>query len=540
MSITHKLSLLTIMTAVSASSTLAMAQRGGHSSMMSAGGTTPDYMLRDLQRFDEALDLTDEQAMIVKQLLLDYDESFREASEANQTGIGSSFQSMRGDDDDPARQRSQELRSKSRELREKLDSARKLGDEEGMKELQDRLNKELESVREEINQSRAEQWQSPERQAAMEEVALLIQDQLRIKKQMCNEFEADLVVILTEDQQPLWAPLKRQLIRDRLLPRGRLSGETVDVMGLVDQRDYDDDTLVQLLPALSDWDASVTYALSAREDHTVENQGTLMMSMTTMDIDSGISIMKTQAKLAESVRDINDLAVENIVLLLPEEEGKEFGAYARERGYPRIYRPTRTDRAFKAAMELEDLEPDTLAAINEIYDAMVIDIAYANEQIYAATHRWESQERIDRMSRFAQRMTGGSTERTESPMRESEDNKRTIEENYLEQLRMLLTEEQIETLGGLQNRQPREERRGGWGDRGGSGGGGGGFEGGREAFMSRFDTDGDGNISESEREAIREHFRNGGRPPQGGDRGGDRGSGNNRGGGSRGGDGGRN
>ena len=538
-SITHKLLLVTIMV-VSASSTVAMAQRGGFSRMMSAGGTTPDYMIRDLQRFDEALDLTDEQAMIMKQMLLDYDESFREASEANQTGIGSSFQSMRGDEDDPERQRTQELRSKSRELRDKLDSARKLGDEEGMKELQDRLTKELESVREEMSQARVERWQSPERQAAMEEVALLMQDQLRLKKQLREEFEADLVVILTEDQHSLWAPLKRQLVRDRLLPRGRLSGETVDVMGLVDQQDYEDGTLVQLLPALSEWDTSVTYALTARDEHMVENQGTLMMSMTTMDVDSGIGVMKIQAQLAESVRDINDLAIENIVLLLPEEEGKQFGAYARERGYPRIYRPTRTDRAFKAAMELEELEPDTLQAINEIYDAMVIDITYANDQIYNATHRWESHEQIDRMDRYAQRMTGGSSERAESPMKETEDNKRTIEENYLDQLRMLLTEEQIEVLGGLSSRQPREERQGGWGnwgdrDRGGSGG----SDGGRAAFMSRFDTDGDGNISESEREAIREHFRNGGSHSQGGDRGGDRGSGNNRGGGSQGG-GGRN
>ena len=37
--------------------------------------------------------------------------------------------------------------------------------------------------------------------------------------------------------------------------------------------------------------------------------------------------------------------------------------------------------------------------------------------------------------------------------------------------------------------------------------------GGREEFMKRFDSDGNGEISESEREAIREHFRNGGGRP---------------------------
>ncbi|MDP7006178.1 MAG: hypothetical protein QF718_08225 [Phycisphaerales bacterium] len=524
--ITHIIVKLTLLIVITAMPTIAVAQGGGFSRMMSAGGNTPDYMLRDLQRFDEALNLTDEQVMIVEQILRDYDESFREMSEANQEGIGASFQSMRGDENNPARQRSQELRTKSRELREKLESTKKLGDEEGIGKLQEKLNKELESIREEMRQNRVEQLQSPESQTAFEEAALLMQDQLRIKKQMREEFEADLEVILTEDQQEFWPPLKRQLLRDRLLPRGRLSGEKVDVMSLVEQQDYDDDTLLQLLPAISEWDTNVTTALSTRDNHMVENQGVLMLSMRTLDIDSGISVMKAQAKLAEAVRDLNDLAIENIVMLLPEEEAKQFDAYAKNKGYPRIYRPTRTDRAFKAAMEIEDLDSEILEAINEIYEAMTVDIAYANEQIYSATHRWESQEQIDRMNRFAQRMSGGSSERTESPMKESEDHKRDVEEDYLNQLRMLLTEEQIEMLGGLEKRTEREGGQDRWGGNRGSAdsnrGGNRGFEGGREEFMNRFDKDGNGEISEEERQAIRDHFRNGGVHGGGGSDGGGR------------------
>lgn len=506
---------------------------GGFTNMMSAGGMTPDYMLRDLQRFQLALELTDEQSIIVEQILRDYDESFREASDASREGMSMSFGSMRGNEDDPSRQRTQELRDRSRDIRDKLDSARKLGDEEGMKELQDRLNGELVEIREEMSSLRVEQWQSPERQAAFEEIALLLQDQLRLKRQMRNEFEGDLVAILTEDQQILWPPLQRQLTRDRLLPRGRLSGETVDVMGLVDQQKYDDAVLLELLPVLQEWDMSVTTALSARDDHMVENQGSLMASMRTMDTTSGLEVMKAQAKLAESVRDINDNAIENIVLLLPAEQSTEFDSYAKERGYPRIFRPTRTDRAYKAAMELEELEPDILQAIMDLYDAMVIEISYANEQVLEATHRWESQEQLDRMNRFAQRMTGGSSEQTESPIRKAEDDRRTIENNYLEQLRMLLTEEQIEVLGGLQSREQRGDGRN-RGDRDAGRDRGNrdrGFEGGREEFMKQFDKDGDGNLSESERESIREHFRNGG--GMGGSRDGAQQGGNRGGGGER-------
>ena len=120
------------------------------------------------------------------------------------------------------------------------------------------------------------------------------------------------------------------------------------------------------------------------------------------------------------------------------------------------------------------------------------------------------------MNRFAERMTGSNSERPESPIQKAEESKQVIEDNYLEQLKMLLTEEQIEALGGLEKRKPRDERnQGRGGNRGGQDNGRAGFEGGREQFMKQFDKDGNGEISDSEREAIREHFRNGGGRPGG-------------------------
>ena len=515
------LAVVTTVSAVSWSQPGSGRRGGDFGNMMTSGGMTPDYMLRDLRRFETALDLTKEQLVIVEQILRDYDESFREASDTSRESIGDSFRSMRGNEDDPARQQSRELRTQMREIREKIDSARQLDGEDGMSALEERLNKELEVLRKDMQDLRVQQWSSPERQAAFEDVALLMQDQLRLKRKMKIEFEGDLVAILTDSQQALWPPLKRQLIRDRLLPRGRLSGETVDVMSLVDQQDYDDQTLVSLLPILSQWDEQVTAALERRDDHMVEHQGSLMTAMRTMDTGAGLSVMKEQANLAEAVRDINDSSVQDIVLVLPEDLGSKFDRIAKERGYPRIFRPTRVDRSFQAAMELDELEPDILNAMIELYEAFKLEVQYANEQIYSATHRWESQEQLDRMNRFAERMTGGSSERPESPIRKAQDDRRKIEDNYLEQLKLLLTPEQLEALGGLDARSQRGQRddqRNRDRDNGDRDRGQRNFGNDREEFMQRFDKNGDGTIDESERQEIREFFRNGG-----GDRGGNRG-----------------
>jgi len=520
-------------------------RNGGFMSRMTAGGTSPDYMLRDLRRFKESLLLNEEQTEIVEQILREYDESFREASTSSEESMRSTFTSMRGNEDDPARQEQQEMRQRMRDIREKMDSARQLQGEEGMQELEERLRGEMDSIHESMSESRAAMWQSPERQAAMEDLSLYVMDQLRIKRSMRIEFETDLVTVLTEEQLLLWPPLQRMLVRDRLLPKGRLSGETLDVMSLVEQQQFDDETLVGLIPAINSWDVNVTSALQARDDHLVENQGAMMASFRTMDTSGGESVMKEQARLAETVRRINDDAVEQIASALPSEEGSTFSSLARERAYPRIFRTTRVERAYLGAMDLEDLDSDILISIVELYDVLLTDLESANERVLSETQRWESQEQLERMNRFASRMSGVNSERPESPIRKAEENKQTIEESYLEQLRLLLTEEQIEELGGLEKRQPREDRRRSWqNDRGDRNQRRGGFEGGREAFMERFDTNGDGEISESEREGIREHFRNGGGPPgRGGGRnqgsgngGGANGStGNNRGGGNGGG-----
>ena len=465
-------------------------RQGGGMNMMTAGGMTPDYMLRDLQRFQEGLLLTEEQVLIVEQILREYDEAFQEASETSQQSMGEFFRSMRPSEDDPMMQRSQEIRQEMREIREKIGSAESLSEEQDMTEVIENLRAQSQSLREEIEALRAESMDSPQRQAAFENISLIINDQLRFKRKMRSEFESDLVAILTEEQFEFWPPLQRQLIRDRLLPRGRLSGETVDVMSLVEEQSYDDERLLLLLPVLMQWDEDVTRALTARNDHLEQNQASLMSSMTSGDSQSSLDIMKTQADLAVDVRDINNSAVSDIVLMLSDDAGNDFDAVAKERGYSRIYRLTRAQRAFKAAMELEGLEDDILQAIIDLNTAFELELEYANEQIYAATLRWEAQEQVERINRWSSRMRGGNEERPESPIQKAEEDKRNVEDSYISQLRMLLTPEQIEALGGLDVRERNERGRGSWGN----------WSGGnkREEFMKQFDKNGDGQLTHQE------------------------------------------
>ena len=46
-------------------------------------------------------------------------------------------------------------------------------------------------------------------------------------------------------------------------------------MSLLEQQEYQEEVLALLQPAIQEWDINVTDALVARDDHLVENQGSL-------------------------------------------------------------------------------------------------------------------------------------------------------------------------------------------------------------------------------------------------------------------------
>ena len=122
---------------------------------------------------------------------------------------------------------------------------------------------------------------------------------------------------------------------------------------------------------------------------------------------------------------------------------------------------------------------------------------------------------------------GGGDE--ENPVREAYDKRSELDTSYYERLSALLTPEQLEELPSPRGGRRGEGGRGGRGDRerGGQGGGNQSFnmdrmpEEVRQRLTERYDTDGDGTLSEAEMEAVREQFRGRG----GGGRGGPGGNG---------------
>jgi hypothetical protein len=213
---------------------------------------------------------------------------------------------------------------------------------------------------------------------------------------------------------------------------------------------------------------------------------------------------------------VNDNYAELVAATLGEEApaAAELTEAFRLRGYGRVFRETRAQRAFDAALELEGLEQDIIDSINALYAGYLAELRAMNEQLLALVRREEPKQRTARMEWMAARRAGQDVERAADPLREAFDRRDEMDDRYLEQLQALLTPEQYEELD-------VPERRRGRGDRGGMGGGRGGGGGRfgdmteeeraqrRAEFLDRFDSNGDGEIDADEREAIRDAFRRG-------------------------------
>ncbi|MHC4106855.1 MAG: hypothetical protein ACYSTY_02095, partial [Planctomycetota bacterium] len=174
----------------------------------------------------------------------------------------------------------------------------------------------------------------------------------------------------------------------------------------------------------------------------------------------------------------------------------------KRRAYPRIFRLTGTQRAFRAAKEIEYLDEEVLVAIVALEETYFIELAAKNRQLVQATREYEPEQGQRWMRWGAARMAGERPQRVreEDPIREAFAERTELDQRYRNRLEDLLTPEQVAMLP--PQRQQREGRRG---DRFGFGGAD--REERRARMLERFDTDGDGELSEQERDAMREQFR---------------------------------
>jgi len=505
----------------------------------------PDFSRRDMPLFVEQLNLGDGQRAIVEALLDDYDDSFGTGSEAVQGDLmdlgRSMMQSfMGGGAMGNMRER---MGERMRDIRAELEEMEANGEELNEEERRDFFRGRMEGMQQEMMDEAMDSGAFDEARGVMTEMLDILEDWVAERTRLHDTFVADVEIQLDDDQMVLWPAFDRFLTREKSLPRGRLSGEGVNLFLVLDESELSDATFDALGEMLDEYELALHQALTVRDDYLLSSAPKLFKAMRDGDTDDAERVLKQQVRYREAVRDINDRFREMFLEVVADQmERTRLNNAILEESYERIYQPTWANRAFDSALEIEGLGEDTNNAILALQSTFLAEMATRNRALMIELRKSEGDRQVADGKRMVQVMAGdfsggmpwgrgsrgGRGGGEDDRYREGMDEREEAEERYVEQLRGMLTPEQQEALP---ERRGRGGRGGGWGGMGMS-------EERRAEFMKRFDTDGDGELSDEERQKMIETFRNGGgRGGEGGGEGG-RGGRGGRGEGGRGGRGG--
>ena len=341
--------------------------------------TEPDFLRRDLRLVDDMLLVADEQLPMVEAFLADYEEGFQKAREEIQAKLRELREANRPPE--PSAEEQEEMRAMGTELREKMRAMRMMMS--GNRELVDAEAAELEELRSEIEAMRAKfQEMRMERMPEQDQIAEIARQASALRKEWLRnrasleaEFTESLQVILNEEQLTLWDPFRRQVRRDRALPRGVLSGESLDVNTVVREFDASEAAAEALLA----WEIELDKTLIERDNTMMEIDLDALVATLENDDKAARDAARSESKVRRDVRDANLEAIDSIAELMGE-QANDFRLAAWQKAFPRVYRETMFQRTIRAVRKMEGVDPLVLETVDRLEADFLVQLADIQEE----------------------------------------------------------------------------------------------------------------------------------------------------------------
>ncbi len=274
-------------------------------------------------------------------------------------------------------------------------------------------------------------------------------------EQLSEQFIQDVRRLLSEDQEELWPSFEHQMYRRKYLKNGRLSGERLDLFVVMTELDMAETETQEIQPLLDAYEVELDAALHRREQESKSSQADAIAAIrNNNETNVGVTLANRQVQLHKVVRDVNERYVQSIAAALGEEQQAAFLNKVHLRSFSRVYRLTLAQRVFKAAQELQDLTEELLIAIGELESQYLIELAAFNEKLVQLIKDKEPQDIVYKARVQQSKLTGQGVERPADKTKEEFTKRRELGQRYIDQLKAMLTPEQIALLPGLGTFRP--------------------------------------------------------------------------------------
>lgn len=273
-------------------------------------------------------------------------------------------------------------------------------------------------------------------------------------------FLGDMKSLLTADQAGRWSMVERANRRNRSLPGGMLAGESTDLVKIVSALELKS-TPEGVSQAMDRYEAELDSAIQERDTRRKDigeqiqavSRGGAGGGWMNMDMEKMQQLVADSRKSGIKVRDINDRFASVIEAALPEDRRSDFGDRVKREKFPNIYRESHVLKCLKAAGEFDDVSSEKKQQIADMTAKYERESGPMNDKWARLQADAEKDGGGDDMMQGWMRMArgGGDDANDKSELSDIRKNRRKLDNDTVDKLKAMLTEEQIDRLPKREN-----------------------------------------------------------------------------------------
>jgi hypothetical protein len=258
------------------------------------------------------------------------------------------------------------------------------------------------------------------------------------REELGEQFWADVKILLTEEQVPLWEDFERRRFRGRAISRQEqvLSGVGVDLVILTEEMELQPEQQELIKPTMTQYEVELDRKLRAYRriaDEQAEKAEELGQNGNWMqNMDEYNEIFTTVRDELVGVRAIHEKYLKQLTAMLGEDASAELMERFNKAAYPDIYRDSYVDNGLRQVLELDSLTDEQREYVTGLKQNWAQESERLRQTLVRAQREREENMRL-------QDMWGGQRN---PETREAQSELREIQLRYYDELLGVLSEDQ--------------------------------------------------------------------------------------------------
>jgi len=225
----------------------------------------PDFVRRDIPLFKQQLSLEEAQLAVVEQLMRDYEDAFEPAREEIMNQMQEIGRQMMAPMMGPEMQ--DKWRGAMDDARQQMEQmAQEKGGELTPEERQQFFRTQMEKLGEQVQKEMKSSGAFDQMRASLGTMVTDFNKWQEAKQRLRSGFIDGMQASLTDPQMKKWPAFDRFLVREKTLPRGTISGESVNLFIVLDESGLSKETFAKLQSIMDEYELQLDAALKARND----------------------------------------------------------------------------------------------------------------------------------------------------------------------------------------------------------------------------------------------------------------------------------